>query len=241
MKTIKQLIIPSLFLLFTATGCFYLDDFMVRGNGIVETENRYATSFSKIKSSGSFEVYVENSDKFEVTVSAESNILPYIDVNVDGNTLEINIEGIHTIRNTRPMEVHIKTPVLEGLKISGSGSIETGFFESSNFESTISGSGTINSNIKCRRMEAFVSGSGEIKLKGEADYSKFIVSGSGKVDAYHFISEDCEANVSGSGDVYTSVDRLLDVTISGSGNVFYAGHPQIKSRITGSGKIINDN
>jgi hypothetical protein len=241
MKTIKQFIIPSLFLLFTATSCFYLDDFSIRGNGILETENRYASSFSKIKSSGSFEVTVEYSDRFEVSVTAESNILPYIDINVDGNTLEIDIEGIHSLRNTRPMEVHVKTPVLEGLKISGSGSIETGHFECSNFESTISGSGTVDANITCRRMEAFVSGSGEIRLKGEAEYSKFVISGSGKVDAYDFISTDCETNVSGSGDIFTTVDRQLDVTISGSGNVFYSGHPQIKSRITGSGKIINDN
>lgn len=240
MKTIRLTLLPSLFLLFTATSCFF-DDFGIRGNGIVESETRYASSFSKIKSMGSFKVYVAKGDEFEVIVKAETNILPYIDIDVDGNTLKIDISGIHSIRNTEPMEVFITTPVLEGLKESGSGTIETDHFESSNFEVSISGSGTIETSVDCRRIEAAISGSGDIILSGQSDHSKYSISGSGEIDAHVLLSEDCEANISGSGDVFTQVERLLNVTISGSGNVFYTGHPDVNSHISGSGKIINDN
>jgi hypothetical protein len=240
MKTIKRFLLTSLVLLFlTLSGC--IECFDIRGNGFNESETRHTGSFSSINSSGEFEVHVSNGDKYEVVVDAESNLLSYIETEVHGKTLEISIEGFHMIHNTLPMKVYVTTPVLEGLKESGSGYMTTNFFEANNFEITVSGSGRIETEVECNNLEAHISGSGRINLSGAADYAEFKISGSGRVDAYEMVVADCEATISGSGDLFVNVEDHLNASVSGSGNVFYIGHPEIHSHISGSGKIINDN
>ena len=240
MKTLKQfLFVAPVILLFVLTGC--LDGIIIRGNGIPGTETRYAQNFSQVTSSGSFIVHVSNSDEYEVIVTAETNILPYIETEVIGGVLRIWVKGLHNINPTRPMEVFISTPVLEGLKLSGSGEIVTDFFESNTMEIFISGSGFIESSVECHVFESNISGSGIVYVSGKTDNSDIRISGSGKIESYDMVAKDCKANISGSGDAYVNVLRLLDANISGSGSIFYIGTPDINTNVSGSGKIINDN
>lgn len=240
MKTIKQLLLLSTVLtLFVTTGC--IDDFSIRGNGIVESESRYAKNFEKVKTSGPFDIYISNSDEYEVIVSAETNILPYIEVEVTNKTLYIGTKGLHNLRNTEPMEIFISTPCLEGIKQSGSGEVVTDFFESNDFDLCLSGSGYIETAIKCNSLEAKLSGSGEMYISGDADYSELKVSGSGEINSYDLLAKKCNANISGSGEVFVNVKNLLNAKISGSGNIYFIGDPVIISNISGSGSIIDTN
>jgi hypothetical protein len=240
MKTTQRffLFLP-LSLLLILNSCF--NEFIIRGNGIEESEQRYTSSFTCVKSSGAFDVHVSNSDSYEVVVNAETNILPYIETEVSGHTLKIDIRGCNIVRNTFPMEVFISTPVLEGIRQSGSGSVTTGFFTSPEFTIGVSGSGTIETAVDCHQLTTTVSGSGSVLVSGIADYADLTISGSGRFDAYDLPIQHCEARISGSGNIFVHVVNSLDATISGSGSIFYIGIPEIKQHISGSGDIINDN
>jgi hypothetical protein len=240
MKTIKRYLLTSSVLLFlTLSGC--IECFDIRGNGIIESESRHTGSFYNIKSCGEFEVHVSQGYQYDVVVDAETNLLPFIETEVHGETLEIRIEEFHLVQNTRPMKVYITTPSLKSLKESGSGIITTDFFKTTSFDVSVSGSGRIETDVECTNLNASISGSGRISLSGAANLAEFKISGSGKVSAYNMAIADCEATISGSGDLYVNVEGNLDASVSGSGNVFYIGHPKVHSHISGSGKIINDN
>lgn len=240
MKTSKLILIPwSVLILLVFNSC--IDGFIIRGNGLEESELRYTSSFTRVKSSGPFDVHISDSDTYEVSVNAENNILPYIETEVSGNTLKIDIRGCHIVQNTLPVEVFISTPVLEGVRLSGSGSVTTGFFTSPEFDMGISGSGTIEAALDCHQFTSTVSGSGSAFVSGFADYADITISGSGRVDAYDLLIQSCDALISGSGDIFVYVEKTLDATISGSGSIFYIGNPEINQHISGSGNIINDN
>ena len=73
-------------LLFAATGC--IEDFYIHGNGLKQPRKDMVTSFNKVKSSGSFDVYITKGDELsEVTLNAEETVLPYIKTSVSDNTL----------------------------------------------------------------------------------------------------------------------------------------------------------
>ncbi len=239
MKTIKLLFLAGTLLGLATTGC--IEDFTVRGNGIEASEGRITSGFDKVKSEGSFDVHITNGNRTDVVINAESNILPYIETDVNGNTLRLHVRGVHNIKNTRPMEVYISVPRLESIKQSGSGIITTGHFTSENVDIVISGSGTIETAINAESLDAVVSGSGSLLLSGGATSADFNISGSGKIDAYDFAVIDCETKISGSGNVWIDVDRFLKATISGSGNVYYIGSPEIETHISGSGKVFHEN
>lgn len=247
MKTSKQknkntfkLILFSLFvILMSTTGC--IEDFTIHGNGIEGSEGRITVDFDEVKSEGAFDVHITNGAEYEVIVNAETNILPYIETHVSGNTLRIYIRGLHNVRNRLPMEVFITTPFLEGIKQSGSGIITTDYFVADDFEASISGSGIIETAIDANTVEANISGSGNLFLSGEALSGDFTISGSGKVDAYDMDLRDCSAKISGSGNMWVKVERFLLATISGSGNIFYVGNPDIELHVSGTGSVINEN
>jgi hypothetical protein len=239
MKTIKLLFLSALAVLYATTGC--IEDFTITGNGITTSEGRITSNFNKVKSEGDFNVHITSGNEFQVVVNAESNIIPYIETNVNGGTLRIYIRGIHSVNNRRPMEVYVTMPNLKGVTQSGSGVITTGFFTTDNFSAVISGSGSIETAVETLKTDAVISGSGNLFLSGETYSADFLISGSGKIDAYHFNVSDCDARISGSGNIWVNVDRFLKASISGSGNVFYYGAPLVEKQISGSGDVIRKN
>lgn len=240
MKTIKQfLIYTTTAVLFAATGC--IEDFDIRGNGVSASEGRIAPNFNKVISSGSFDIHITHGDTYEVVVRAEENILPYIETRVSGESLIIDIPGIHSIRNRLPMEVFITTPYIDAIKQSGSGIITTDYFETDHFDAVISGSGSITTSIDAHQIDAIISGSGVLNISGNSNEALFLISGSGKIAASDCEVTDCKATISGSGNLFVSVERFLKATISGSGNVLYHGNPDVEIHISGSGKVLKNN
>lgn len=240
MKTIKlSLVIPLFVLLFGASSC--IDDIFLEGNGDLQSEFRRASGFEEISSNGDFNVTVTPGTNYSVEVSAESNLLSYIETDVVGNTLKIRTRGVHSLRQNYPIEVFITTPVLKGLSISGSGRIKTGSFVSDKFDIAISGSGDIDTEISTDIMKANVSGSGTIYLEGDATVCEFVISGSGKIKSYDFPHRNCQAVISGSGDMFVNASETIDARISGSGRVFYISYPVIHTSISGSGAVIDKN
>lgn len=241
-KTSKiTLLLMSLALLAGTSSC--IDDFFVEGNGIYRTETRMASGFEEIASNGDFNVTVLPGDDYSVEVSAESNLLSYIETDVVGKTLKIRTRGLHTLRDHHSIEVYITTPVLSGLSLSGSGKIKTGSFVSNDndFRISVSGSGDIDTNISADHISTHVSGSGVVYLQGDTYETAFVVSGSGKIKAYDLVQEHCNATISGSGDMFVNASETIDARISGSGRVYYINHPVIHTSISGSGKVVDKN
>lgn len=238
MKTRKLLILNLLALFISTTSC--ITD-TINGNGILSTEERNTPAFEKVKSSGSFEVFIAKGDDYEVIVNAEENVLPFIETYVSNGILTLDIKDHTVIRNDFPMEVFITTPDLNGIKLSGSGTISTDYFESDKMDLLLSGSGDIITACDARNIKVSISGSGNIEVTGNADASQVVISGSGNAETANLNTKSCFSNISGSGNIWISVDTYLEARISGSGNVFYYGYPEIKKSISGSGHIIGKN
>ena len=238
MKTIKQFSFFTL-LLFAATSC--IEEFNIRGNGVEATEERAVSMFNKIRSSGDFDIQIINGDELEVLVTAEENILPYIGTSVSNNTLQIDIQGMHNVRNRLPMSVLITVPQLVSVKQSGSGSITADYFSGDEMEFSLSGSGSISADVDADLVVASISGSGWILITGDSNESELTISGSGNIDSSELTVDNCNVNISGSGNLQVKAEKTLTAKISGSGNVYYTGNPVTEANISGSGKLVHRN
>lgn len=239
MKTFEFFILTLLVLFLGAISC--VDDIFLEGNNDVRSEFRAASGFDEIASTGDFKVNVKAGEEYSVEVSAESNLLSYIETDVVGNTLKIRTRGVHSLITNHPVEIFITTPVLEGVSLSGSGFIKTDRFINDDFKVALSGSGDIDTEVSAEEVRANVSGSGTIYLAGEADETEFVVSGSGKIKSFDLEHMKCDAAISGSGDMYVNASETINARISGSGMVFYIGHPLIHTSISGSGGVVDKN
>jgi hypothetical protein len=211
----KMLCLPALcFAVINLNSC---DANSIQGSGVAKTETRTVPAFSKIELAGSPEVEVVVGKAVSLTVTADDNLLPLIDTEVKGHTLEI---GSHDSYNSHVgVKVKITVPTLEGANISGSGDIHV-------------------TGLKAGEMEARITGSGNLAIVGAADRLNAHITGSGNLKAEELAAKHVHVTVTGSGDAKVRATDEIDAHITGSGNVRYAGNPaQVKRSVTGSGEI----
>lgn len=193
----------------------------ISGNGSTITETRNISNFTAISASGSTNVYINQGATFKVEVKGYSNLLPYYETRLVNNTLQVSYKQNMNIKNDNT-EVFITLPVLNGLALSGSGSITTSgaFNGNTDFNVTISGSGNIH----------FSRGT------SQNFYSK--VDGSGNINMLNMVAAKADATITGSGKTEITANNQLKVEIIGSGKLYYHGTPVITTSITGSGTVL---
>jgi hypothetical protein len=255
MKTRNSIygLILGMFVLFAA-GCN--DWHRVEGNYDLESETRQVPEFWRVSNEGNFDVYIIQDGLSEVTIEAESNLIPLIRTRVNGQELEIDSK--EDLRNNYPMKIFVHTAEITDILLSGSGIIQTEDITADKvdvdlsgsgyilltgtldqLDCTISGSGDADLGVTANDIDANISGSGEIELWGTSDRGDFKISGSGSINAYELLLQDCYANISGSGNMEVTVQDYLNVNISGSGSVYYMGSPVVETNISGSGNVIH--
>ncbi len=255
MKWTNLMILIGLLSLFVFASCKKLGG--IEGNNSLTSETRRTVSFNEVVNEGIFFVTIVPDTTYEVILEGESNLLNYVRTIVNGNSLIIdtreNLNPNHTIYVT------VKTPVLKGAYLSGSGVVQVEDFDteqltvalsgsgemsgsgvSDYFKAVLSGSGNIDFMVNATRVESTLSGSGQIRLSGNAANTNHLISGSGNLSAYELWSIESEAKISGSGSMYLSVFEILYADISGSGSIYYHGSPMVHTNITGSGTVIGN-
>ncbi len=210
----KNFVLGYLFavLLLVSAGC----ENGIKGNHDVTKETRQMVSFESVINEGSFNVYVSNSQDYEVVVEAESNLIPYIRTVVKGNSLVIDSKK--SIDANYTITIYVKSPLVKSVTLDGSGVI---MFDS----------------LKCNSFNADINGSGEIRGKLIADTVFASIDGSGSI-SFETDCNEMTTDISGSGNINLNVIDKLDVNISGSGSVYYIGSPQMNVKISGSGSVI---
>jgi hypothetical protein len=254
-RSVLNFVLPGVVAALLLSGC-HDNWFQVEGNYDLEEETRQLPVFDRISNEGDFAVYIIQDGLSEVTIEAESNLIPHIRTQVKGTELEIDSK--ENLRNNYPMKIYVHTTDIKEVNLSGSGLIETeevttgdveihlsgsGYMlftgTTDNIDCSVSGSGSVDIGVTAGQIDADISGSGDIELWGVADRGDFKISGSGSFNAYEMLLQECYANISGSGSMEVTVEDYLNVNISGSGNVYYMGSPDIDSKITGSGSVIH--
>ena len=216
------------------------------GNGISTSTVIEAGKFDAISSHCSIDViYTQTEGKQSVTLTCDSNLVEFYDIRVDGSTLVIDTKRGTSISSRTKTFVTVNSPMLSGVKVSGSGDVQSaGNLETEgDFSIKVSGSGEIEAEgmVTCSNLFCNVSGSGDIDFSMvQAESAGFKVSGSGSIEVGRLTAEAVSVKISGSGDVELACHNAgdIDATINGSGNLYLSGNARsLKSNTNGSGRI----
>jgi hypothetical protein len=222
--------------LFTLNACK-----KVVGDGPIVTEARNSADFTEVEFEVPGDLTFLESEKNEVIIEAQRNIIDVIETYVSGNELKVKIKNNTNISSSKGIHITVMAKNVHSLKVSGSGNLEVPeTFEAQHIKLRISGSGKmVINNIRSTDFEADISGSGNLDvLGGTADSEVITISGSGDVNLLPVTAKKVNSHTSGSGTVRVNVSELLDAKISGSGDLFYQGTPAVNANVSGSGRII---
>ena len=207
------------------------------------TQKREVSAFTEISLRIGAKVHLKQGNVQSVEVKGKETTLEKLITEVNGRSLVIRYPNDSWFSKWNPgsVDVYVTMPQIDGLAISGSGSIVSdGIIESRILDVTISGSGDIKlDNLKAEKVSATISGSGNIHLFGKQNAAelKAVISGSGNVKAIEFPADNVDVKIVGSGNCWVNSTKNLVVKLAGSGNIVYRGNPSIDSSIAGSGKV----
>ena len=212
------IILSALFLLSLFTSC---TDEPILGSGNVVSELRSVPMFTKVRSTGNFEVNITQGTNESLEIIADDNVISRVRTEVVNQELRIHLDDISY--QGVSLRINIVNSRLNGLTYEGSGSIQA---------SSIIEEGTFSVHN---------TGSGNIIIEGSAAGLLISNEGSGKVACFDFRVTNSTIAIDGSGDVETNCLDQLNAIIKGSGNVFYRGEPTIEKDITGTGDVVDAN
>lgn len=213
----------------------------VKGNGELETITRNVGDYDEISVAGFFDVTLVAGNEGELTIEGESNLLEYIETEVDGDRLTIKVKNKQNLKTSWGKDIKIRVPFrdLNQVSLSGSGEImSTDVIKANNFRVSVSGSGDINLVVEASSTESRVTGSGDLVLRGSTRDHETSVTGSGDLEAGRFKADNVDAKVTGSGDIRVSCEKSIRARVTGSGDIEYVGNPTKQdTKVSGSGDI----
>ncbi len=219
----------------TASSCALGDS--IRANGDVRSEPRSLPAFSSVALEGSGTLRVHEGAQ-SVVITADSNVLPYIETGVSGSRLSIGLKPFTSVWGNATLEYEVSVPSLDGIALTGSGDAAVDAFSGSSFDARISGSGDLAATLDYSSVSLHISGSGDAALRGSVADAQVSISGSGSLSSKGLTASRAGIIVSGSGGVELRVVDSLDATLYGSGVVLYWGNPAVSQSVLGSGRVL---
>jgi hypothetical protein len=244
--------LPSL-----ACGSFTRD--AVIGSGNIVNQVFEVRHFDRISLEGMGSVFIEQGEFQSLSVQADDNILPLLDIKVRGRELRLSVKQGYDINPSESITFNVTVQELSAITLDGfgdfyvepvttdrlavllrgSGNVDIEALTADDLFLELDGSGDISiQDVDVKRIETSLQGSGDINLEGQADQEKITVGGSGNYLAGGLEAAAADISIPGSADMTVWVSDELQVRINGSGNIQYFGQPIIDQSGSGSGTLI---
>lgn len=202
--------------------------FVVDGNAEIRT---VSGSFNSIKVSGGIDLYLSQSEKEELAISAsEDKYKGGIRTIVENNTLKIYYDGDKSWNNRdKKMRAYVSFKDLEKIEASGASDIiVAGEIKVPSLLMKLSGASDFKGAVSLNALTLNLSGASDVIISGIASVVNIESSGASDVKAYDLTAEVCTATASGASDVNITVSKELNAHASGASEIYYKGSAVIK-------------
>lgn len=223
------------------SSCGEINTKKIIGNGEMKTTTISTSDYDIINASGNLYINLVRGNEGKIKISAEENLIEYIQVFVENSQLTIKVKKGYNLSPSVRSKISITVPFeqINDIMLSGSGGINTtDTIQTNRFSVSIAGSYDANLNVFSETVTSSIAGSGGLSLFGKTSRFEVSVSGSGEVSAFELTANNANVSISGSGSIDLFVTDSLEASIAGSGNILYKGNPKnINKNIVGSGKV----
>ncbi len=192
----------------------------VIGSGNIQTRQIDLTAFTAIQASSGFNVQITQSSTYSIKITADDNILNYVQVTKTDQTLTIGLKpGIGFTTST--LKAEISMPDITTIQFSG-GVIGN----AQNFKLT-------------HDFKVYLSGGSRLTMTAQADNLTAIASGGSNLSMQDFKVYNAHVDFSGGSQGTINLDGRLDALLSGGSHLSYSGNPTLGTIDTSGGSSIS--
>lgn len=207
--------------------------------------------FRGIYVNSGYTIYLKQTNKQEVSVEALTEICQLTDIKVENGILMVNVERkpdapnksiwakIDDIKVNPTMKLYVSVKAVNELQVNGSGKIiSENSIASDNLLVAVSGTGSIDLDLKGSNLTTQLHGAGNITLKGYATHNDVQLAGSGNLYAFGCELENAKARLSGPGNAELTVTNNLEAVVFGSGVLKHKGNTKnLSKKVYGPGSV----
>ncbi len=204
--------------------------------------------FKGIYVNSNYTVMLKQTNKQEVVVEALTEIF---EIKVDNGVLMINVERkpdspnksiwakIDDIKVSPAMKLYVSMKNVNELQVNGGGKIISENSIATDYITLgVSGSGSMDVDLKGNTIKAEVSGSGSMTLRGYGTTLDAVVSGSGNLKSFECPIETGKIKLTGNGTAELNVSNSLEAFLLGSGNIKHKGNTKtLTKKVYGTGIV----
>jgi hypothetical protein len=187
-------------------------------SGAQKTESRQVSGFTQIKLLGFGTLNITQGETDSLTITADEDMLPHLTSEVVNGTLELGVKPRLLFKSLRHVTYAVTIQRLEGVQLSGAGTVHA-------------------TGVKTAAFNVAISGAGDMSVSGGAQSQNVRISGAGNYNASEFQTDTADVTITGAGNARINATQMLYATISGAGAITYHGMPQVSQRITGVGSV----
>lgn len=223
------------------TSCNHNFDFgnSITGSGNVITEKRNLANFDKVTVSQGLECEVIFSDKSEVTIEADDNLINGIHTTVQNGTLDISSEYDNYI-NVKSKRIIVHMPKIVSLESTSGSTLKSGNILISNDITLKSSSGSsLEAEVEADKVTLETSSGSEQTVIGKA-LKVYTASSSGSnLDADELLANEVFAQSSSGSSTSVNAAVLLDGKASSGSSISYKNNPKEVRKEESSGGSVS--
>lgn len=208
---------------------------VVAGNGTV-AEERSIADVTEVEVKGVGTLIITLGETEELTVTAETAVLPKIKTAVSNGRLTIEPDGSFSTTEEVTYDLTIKE--LRAIVVEGSAEVEAEALATEELRLEAGGSASITvTELEVDKLEVTIEGSATVELAGSATEQRVEIEGSGSYEAEELASQDAIVIVDGAGEATVQVSDTLEAEAGGAGTIEYTGDPTVNATTSGAGEV----
>lgn len=216
-------------------------DKRIKGSGSAKTSSRPISNVRNVSVHGVGTLIVEVGSTEGLTIEADDNVLPYLEVKQNGSSWEIGPMSDVSLEPQTPIRYRLQVKQLDALALSGATKAELKTLPAvRKFDLSLSGATSAQfAGIDTETLKVSASGASRIEIKaGKAKRQTIDLSGASRYRAFALSSETTTVQGSGTSSVEITATRELNVDASGVTQVRYKGAPPVvKSDTSGVSSV----
>ncbi len=216
----------------------------IRATGEVTSLDYSIPSYSELKVSDAFNVYVTFSETEEsVRIEANDNLHDKIIVKREGNTLVIKLDKFTSVRGNATLNAYIVTNDISTFDIRGASRlILENKWTVSDGRIDLSGSSDFTGEVNAERLYLDTTGASSLDLFGSTNWLNGKLKGSSSIHDYDLSVDNLKIELSGASEAFLEVNETIDITASGASVLSYKGNAVVNNKkLTGSSEVRNRN
>ena len=197
------------------------------------------SDFNNVNASSAFTVDVSQSNSYSVSITANENLLDYLNIYQRGKTLYLGMKSAE-YNNVR-YEATITMPVLLDFTLSGAskGSI-SGFSSANPLKLILSGASRVSGSIEAGDCDFNLSGASRVELAGSGNNTDINASGASNVELADFPINNAKVTLNGASNATLNLDGKLDANLRSASHLKYIGEPTLGSINTSGSSTVSE-